>query len=332
VRVFASVPLILFAFAESQGLDRDELYAIAQIAPSALDDPDQLVDYEILVRVWDALLARFPGEPLGLRYVSLVRLEALGVVGYAIQHAKNGHQALAFWKRFSRLADPHLRVAIEPGEGVHRLILDHEPRVTAMVEPLEMMVLGSVRLAAGLVAREVCPESICFRHPRRHPIHLYEEAVGPVPIRFEAPFDGVVFPSEVLDLPIAAADARIAGYLERHAEALLEQVDDATAPLDARVRMAIDARLLSDEARPAAVARALGMSVRSLQRGLAALDTSFSAELDRARRERACLLLRRPELTVAEIAFMLGYAEPRVFHRSFRRWTGQTPTGYRRAG
>lgn len=329
-RVFASVPLLLFAFAQSQGLTREELFAIAGIAPDALDDPDRLVDYEILVRVWEALLARFPGEPLGLRYLSIVRLEALGVVGYAMQNARDGRQALAFWERFSRLADPHLRIAVERGDGVHRLIFAHEPRVTAMVEPLEMMVLGAVRVAGGLVAREVRPEAICFRHAPRHPRARYAEVVDGVPIQFEAAFDGLVFSSDLLDLPIATADPRIAGYLARHAEALLEQVDDVAAPLDARVRRAIDERLLNDEARPDLVARALGTSVRSLQRGLRALGTSFSSELDRARRERACVLLRRPELTVAEIAFMLGYAEPRVFHRSFRRWTGRTPTAFRR--
>ena len=214
-RVFASVPLILFAFAESQGIDRAELFAIAGVSPGALDDPDHLVDYEILVRVWDALLARFPGEPLGLRYVSLVRLEALGVVGYAMQNARNGHQALAFWERFSRLADPHIRVSIDRGEGVYQLVFDHEPRVTAMVEPIEMMVLGSVRLATGLVAREVRPEAVCFRHPRRHPLDLYEQAVGSVPLEFEAPFDGVVFPAALLDHVVATApeQERMEGWI-----------------------------------------------------------------------------------------------------------------------
>jgi len=33
---------------------------------------------------------------------------------------------------------------------------------------------------------------------------------------------------------------------------------------------------------------------------------------------------------VADVAFMLGYADPRPFYRSFRGWTGQTPQQFRR--
>jgi AraC-like DNA-binding protein len=331
-KVFASVPLVLFAFAESLGMGREQILAIAELRAEDLAEPDELVDYEALVRLWAALLAHFPGAPLGARFSALVGVEALGVVGYAMRHARDGRHALALLTRYSRLADPFLRVTVDEKDGQHRLIFDHEPRVTAMIEPLEMMVLGTVRLASALLGRGVLPSAVCFRHERRHPRQHYGEVLGPTPVHFGAAFDGIDFPSNLLDLPLCEADPRIAGYLGRHAEALLETVDDASFRLDSRVRQAIAERLLSDGATPEAVARALGTSRRSLQRGLKALGTSFSGELDRVRREQAMVLLRRPELTVAEIAFMLGYSEPRVFHRCFRRWTGRTPSEYRRLG
>ncbi|KYG02036.1 hypothetical protein BE18_44415 [Sorangium cellulosum] len=72
------------------------------------------------------------------------------------------------------------------------------------------------------------------------------------------------------------------------------------------------------------------MSTRSLQRALKDLGTSFTAQLDEARRGKAIELLRRRDLALQEIAFLLGYGEPRHFYRSFRRWTGTTPGEYRR--
>jgi AraC-like DNA-binding protein len=37
-------------------------------------------------------------------------------------------------------------------------------------------------------------------------------------------------------------------------------------------------------------------------------------------------------LSVGEVAFLLGFAEPSSFHKAFKRWTGTSPMDYRRAG
>jgi AraC-like DNA-binding protein len=78
------------------------------------------------------------------------------------------------------------------------------------------------------------------------------------------------------------------------------------------------------------LARALGLSERTLSRRLDAEGTSFRAILDGLRRQTATALLRDPALGIAEVAFVLGYSEPTAFHRSFKRWTGMTPLSYRR--
>lgn len=50
--------------------------------------------------------------------------------------------------------------------------------------------------------------------------------------------------------------------------------------------------------------------------------------LQKVRMERAKLLLREP-LTVEEVAVSVGYADPLYFSKAFKKWTGDTPTGYR---
>lgn len=322
---------MLFVFAESLGIERSSLFAISGLSLEDLANPDVLVPYECLAAIWKELVARHPTAPLGLRFASTWTIDGLGVVGYALRHARDGHQALALTERLIRLVDPHLRVAIETRGDVHHARFDHEPWVLAMVEPMEMLVLATVQLAISLVRDDVRPTEVCFRHAARHPPAVYAELLGPdVPVRFGASFDGIVFPSALLDLPLKGADPRVAGYLAKHAETLLEALKADDAPLEERVRDAVGAGLVSGEIDAPRIAKTLGVSVRSLQRELHERGTSFSREVDRVRREQAITLLRRPELTVAEIAFMLGYAEARVFHRSFRRWTGTTPADYRR--
>lgn len=77
-------------------------------------------------------------------------------------------------------------------------------------------------------------------------------------------------------------------------------------------------------------ARALRMSPRTLQRQLDLAGASFSQLLTRAESQRACELLRDPNLRVCEISRSLGYRDPSSFSRAFRHWTGVAPRAYRR--
>ena len=43
------------------------------------------------------------------------------------------------------------------------------------------------------------------------------------------------------------------------------------------------------------------------------------------------LYLQDDHLAVFEVAFLLGYSEPSAFNRAFRRWTGSTPSEFRRS-
>ena len=71
------------------------------------------------------------------------------------------------------------------------------------------------------------------------------------------------------------------------------------------------------------------MSARTLQRRLAAFDRTFAGLVDEVRYARACDLLRDPGVSLAEVAFLLGFAEQSSFSRSFKRWSGKTPRVWR---
>jgi AraC-like DNA-binding protein len=329
--VFASLPLALIAYCATLGIDPREAIAIAGLRSDDLRDPDALVEYESLLRLWDVMLARFPGRALGLDYASYLTPRNLGVLGYACSHCRDLGGAMELYARYCRLADPWLVVSIERGEGQARVALRHDPRVEAMAEPIEMMIAALAYTARRMNPSMPSPHEVCFRHPQRHPLPRYQQ-VFEAPVRFEAGFTGVVFSEASLALPILGADLFMGKYLQQQVEVLERTLRPAPAgqPLDARVREAIEHGLPAGATDQATVARELGLSLRSLQRGLRALGTAFGEQLDAVRRARALQLLRDPELSVREVAFMLGYSDPRAFYRSFRRWTGHTPAEHRK--
>jgi AraC-like DNA-binding protein len=72
------------------------------------------------------------------------------------------------------------------------------------------------------------------------------------------------------------------------------------------------------------------LSVRSLQRKLASGGVVYSQLADEISTEQAVEMLRDRESTLSEISTALGYSMVSNFARAFHRWTGQTPTEFRR--
>lgn len=130
----------------------------------------------------------------------------------------------------------------------------------------------------------------------------------------------------VLPLPVCRGCARPA------------RGEDCPAPcvtLDHRLRTVVLA-LMDDDPEGGcptvnALAESLRVSSRSLQRILAARQSSFSDILRAARFETAHRLLATTERSVTQIATDLGYSDASHFTRAFRRWSGLAPKQLRHA-
>jgi AraC-like DNA-binding protein len=78
------------------------------------------------------------------------------------------------------------------------------------------------------------------------------------------------------------------------------------------------------------VARHLGIGERTLRRRLKSENSSFRSICDEVRNVLACRYLSSTQITVAEIAYLLGYSETVSFRRAFIRWNRITPHQFRK--
>ena len=83
--------------------------------------------------------------------------------------------------------------------------------------------------------------------------------------------------------------------------------------------------MLSTDASIDAVARAMHMSPRTLQRRLDEEGARFSELLDSVRETLARRWLTEETRTLSEIGYALGFADLATFSRAFKRWTGKPP-------
>ncbi len=76
-------------------------------------------------------------------------------------------------------------------------------------------------------------------------------------------------------------------------------------------------------------AEIVGTSVRTLQRRLAAVGSSYSELLQQARFEAARQLIANPDVTLTDAAYDLGWSCPATFSRAFRQFAGVSPSEFR---
>jgi AraC-like DNA-binding protein len=74
------------------------------------------------------------------------------------------------------------------------------------------------------------------------------------------------------------------------------------------------------------------MSVRTLQCRLGELGTTYQDVLDSVRHRSARRLLRRTDLSMEEVTFLLGFEEVNSLMRAFQIWEGTTPSRWRARG
>lgn len=312
------------------GLPTSELMARAGLSEAALADPDGRVPLSSYVRLLQAIDAEPRALEFGFWLGSTVSVRALGVVGFAMQHASDVRSAFRCLDRFRKVM----------GDRVSPIIEESDDHVTfRQTEPAELAGLASagvsgpvgtltlLRELSGCSATAPLAVEAAFQHAAPADLSPYQAALG-CPVRFGATETRLVVQRAVFDVPIERADPALFGYLALHATAL-----EARLPRDqtlaATLREALLERLAEGEPEQGVLARRLGMSERTLQRRLRAEGTTFAALLDELRAELARQYLGDKALAVFEVAYLLGYSEPSAFNRAFRRWEGRAPREYR---
>lgn len=135
------------------------------------------------------------------------------------------------------------------------------------------------------------------------------------------------FNPEDLDRPLPTANAGLAQQNDEVILGILARM--AQADVTMRVRHKLLEMLPTGEYSKAAVAKALGFSVRAFHNKLAEAQTSYQVLLDETRLKLATQYLRQQHYSVGDVAFLLGFSDFSNFSRAFKKWTGQTPTDYR---
>ena len=324
----ARIPLALLELGAREGLRPEELLAPAGLLDADLHDPDARIPLSKIENLWRELIRRVPACDVGLRLGTSFSVRDWGLVGYTMAYSRTLGHALERLARYSRIMTEAIQIELSVSEGRGTLTTKGGKRLDALRHPVVARcaaVLGAMR---EISATEIVPLEAMFTGPRPDDCSAFAEFFR-CPLKFDHPTAGLVLREIDLALPAATADETLAGYLEHLADDAVNNLG-GDGSFKEKVYQAVWRELSDGKPSLEHTAKALGTSVRTLQRRLKSEGTTFAALLEELRRELASGLVRSKDLAIYEVAYLLGYSEPSTFYRAFRRWHGVSPLEYRR--
>jgi len=335
----ASIPVayvrLLLELAADRGVAADVLLAHGRLPTRLLDD----VDGRVTPRQWSQLvwsaLTLTGDDALGYEYGLRLRLTAHGAMGFALMSCATVGQALQLGVAFFaiRLRDYRMVLREEGDLAVIELLETHpvvtpNPKQRAILRRFfhECLIVGMAQGGRFLTGQDWPQLELWLDWPEpdyharyrdRMPLMCFDQASTQIRLAAEA-----------LQLPLVLADLeahqQALGQIEREQIRHADQIDDLVARVKAELILVPDQGYPSLEM----VAERLHVSGRTLKRRLQELDTSYLRLLEACSLSEAQKLLHS-EMDIQRISSYLGYLSPANFSRAFKRWTGETPSGYR---
>jgi len=311
----------------AEGYAVHEILRRARLDPAHLEDPDARVPHAAVLRFWEEATRATGEASLGLRLGSMVRPAAFDALGYVFRISAclgDGMRRLAQYYRF---LDDALRLAVEADDRECRIVVI-TPARALLPRPVAEFLLAAMTLSIRMATRDegVHPSQVEFTFGRPASLEGYQRYFR-APTRFARAANALVFPVGMLERPFPGAEPELREVLERRVRDVIARLPRVDSLADG-ARGVLGQRLPEGRPTAADVARRLAVSERTLRRRLRAEGTSLRALLENVRRTLADQHMRAG-VSLTETAFLLGYADVSAFHRSFKTWTGQTPTAYR---
>jgi AraC-like DNA-binding protein len=316
--------------ARDVGLDPLPQLREAGLGRAMLLSPEQVIPARAAIRLLELSAEASGCLTFGLRMAACRSLADLGLISLLIAHQPTLRDALAVLAVNRHRVNSNLVLSIDeqPGAVVLREDFALDPPLhSRQASDLALGVLA--RMCSAVLGENWHAESVCFTYarPEQREMDIYRQLFR-CPVHFDAEFNGLVLMPADLDRPNPRAEPALA----HHAGTLIESVmapDRRT--LTQEVEHAVLTLLPTGKASIKSVALALGMNLRTLQRGLDADGTSFTDILERIRVQLAHQHLANPRMRMTDIADMLGYSSLGAFTRWYSQTFGVPPSAARKA-
>lgn len=321
--------LMLVDCLRQDGIDVDTIFGKDHLQALGALDPNTRRPIE----EWDAMVEQaqpHSGRDVALRMAEFVKPWDTGPIGFITMASHNLREAAEALAQFynllndvytldAELVDAHFEIAMRP-------LSAHTSAA------LERLTLATICWHARWLSRRAdlrFDASFTFDTPPPSVEAALQKTFGGT-VRFQAPRSCLQGPAEYEKLAVSRGDHGVQETLRAQLMAEMASLQDASTSFVHKIERIIKPRLETGEINLDDIAAQAGVSVRTLQTRLEESGLNFRTLLDRMRHAQALLYMGNADITLVDMAHMLGFATQSSFHHAFKRWTGMAPGQYRK--
>ena len=294
------------------------------VSEGDIDNPQRRISALAQGKLLEYAAEALGDHVFGLRLAQQANPREAGLFFYVASAAEDVGDALALFARYCRIVNEAVRLKlIRSPEG---MIVETKfvgvPRHFAW-QNTEFMIAAMIKGLREMAGRDFRPAQVTFTLARNSELREFERFFG-CPVEFSAPADQFGLSNETLAIPLVTQDRHLLDTLQPICEEAAKERNTAYGTLRSLVESEVQKLLPHGRANRQRVAKALGLSERTLSQKLAEENTSYEKVVDRLRRSLALQYIKEPSLSLAQIAWLLGYEGPTSFNYAFARWTGRS--------
>ena len=310
--------------AELIGIEQNKILSKAGVLAQEVGDQAGRLSLDKMVRIWRAGEALSADPLFGFHMGLHLRPTHFQLVAFTMLSSETLSEALEKIMKYQRLISDGGEIDVYP-EGDLACLVYKPARSDFSYHQIDVALVAIVAFTRWLLNKEAVVKKVAVKHANALGIEEYEAFFGSS-VTFNSDKNALYFEPQLLQERLPGHDSGLAAMHEQLADSQLQRLSVVSIVGQVQQILSRPGQMLlsRDE-----VAQQLAMSGRSLQRKLQEESISFQQIQDQLRHQTALKLLSDADISLAEIAEHLGFAESSTFYRAFKRWEGVTPGEFR---
>jgi AraC-like DNA-binding protein len=303
-------------------------------------ETDKVVAFEQYFQLVVNARALLPDFPFALLLGEQSFLHHDGLLAARIMSSETVQEAMELLTRFQPLFTQILLFDFE--ENQHGGVLTLEPQfdlgealpyfvefTCSVIYSLGRFFMGGVALGSDDLMRADISAEIHFSYPEPNVRESFD-AFFSLPLKFDQPANKIILSRGLLSQKLIFSNKSSAEQNEQICQERVTEICLDNTVLD-RVKFMIRRQIYSNVSLDQ-LAEQLCTSSRTLRRQLRSHNTSYKELLEDERKRVSLIQIRKPEVSLEELADKLGYSDASSFSRAFKRWYGVSPKHFKPKG